>query len=231
MEGMERWLGSRGAVIAAWSVVSVLLLGAAGFALFLLIPSGSGGAGTGDALRSVTVAAVATPTVPSGRALFTGVVTKVEGQALIVNDQNQQSRRILVRANANIGRLSSSTGTGDIKTGEPVTISVRRNDAGGLVGGFVRIQPLNMIVISQNGGVASGQFVSGIVAAVEANYLRLKNDSGEQTITFSGTVRVSRFNPLALNEIRVGERVAIDGEHLVDGSIAAFSITALDPPR
>jgi hypothetical protein len=228
---MERWLGSRGALIAAWGFVGVVVLGAAGFALFLLIPSGSGGERPDDALRSVTVAAVATATVPSGRALFTGVVEKVEGQALIVNDQNRQPRRILVRASANIGRLSSSTSTGDIKVGEPVTISVRRNDGGGLVGGFVRIQPLNMIVVSQNGGVASGQFVSGTVAAVEANHLRLRNDSGEQTISFSGTVRVSRFNPLPLTEIRSGDRVAIDGEHLVDGSIAALSITALDPPR
>jgi RNase P/RNase MRP subunit p29 len=224
---MERWLGSRGALIAAWGVVGALVLGAAGFALFLLLPAGSGG-DTPAVLPSVTVAAVATATVPSGRALFTGTVERIEGQALVVQDQNKQPRRVLVRTNAHVGRLSSSTGLGDIKAGESVAVSVRRTDGGGLVGGFVRVQPLNMTIISQSGGVASGQFVSGTVAAVEANHIRVRTDTGEQIIAFSGTVRVSRFNPMPLSEIRQGERVAIDGEHLVDGSIAALAITALD---
>lgn len=229
MGEMERWLRSRGALIAAWGLVGVLVLGAAGFALFLLIPSGSGGEELNDTLRSVTVQAVATATAPSGRALLVGTVEKVEGQALIIQDQDKQSRRILVRTNATVGRLNPSTGTGDIKNGDAVTISVRNTDNGGLAVALIRIQPPDMPVFGQNGVVLNGRFISGTITAVEANYVRVQNASGEQTVSFSSTVRVSRFKPLPLGEIRVGERVGIDGEHLVDGSIAAIAITVLDP--
>jgi RNase P/RNase MRP subunit p29 len=231
---MERLLNTRGALIAAWSVVGVLVLGGVGFAVFLLVPAGSGADEGNATLRSVTVAVVATATVPTGRAAITGTVERVERQALVVKTANNESRRVVLRSNAHVGRLSTTTGTSDIKTGESVMVSIRRLDSGRLVGGSVRIQPADLPIVSPGGDARPSntagavQFVPGTVVAVEPNQLRIRTASGEQTLDVSGSVRVTRFSPVSLVEVRPGERVAIDGEHLVDGSLAAFSVQVFD---
>jgi hypothetical protein len=95
MTAVERWLNTRGALIAAWSMVAAVVLGAAAFAVYLVFPSGRGGADA--SLPSGTVAAVAGATPQSGRAVFSGTVERIEGQALLVM-AGGSATRVVVRS-------------------------------------------------------------------------------------------------------------------------------------
>lgn len=232
---MERWLNSRGARIAAWLCAGVLAAGAAGFALFLLLPAGSGAA-TGDdtrtALPAVTVVPVAAAAPTPGRTTFSGTLARVEGQALVVS-LGGESVRVLLRSGAPIGVVALA-GTGDIRAGEPVT-AVVTHQAGRLVATRVRLQPPEVPSLfpgsdrPRSGGSLDPLVVTGTVAAMEASHLRIATARGERRLEINSPTRITRFTPITPADLRTGQRVTIDGERLVDGSVAATSVQVFDP--
>lgn len=234
---MERRLNARGAVIAAWVVMGLLLAGAAGFALFLLLPAGSnaGGNGTATDLPSVAVAPVASPTPPSGRTRVSGTLERVEGQALVVNAGSGELTRVLVRSGAPIGAFSETT-TADIRPDEAVVVTVNRQADGRLVGTRVRLQPAAVPAdifggpAPAGGSTTSPNVVAGTAAGLDANRLRVRQPSGERTfdVELLPSVRVTRFTPVAIADTRPGQRVTIEGERLVDGSVAALAVVIFD---
>lgn len=231
---MERWLNTRGALVAAWTFAGIVALSAAAFALYLLIPAGGGGAGS-EVLPSVTVAAVTATPPPTGRTAFRGTVERVEGQALVVTDDNRQPRRVVLRRDARVGRLTTSFNLSDLKSGDSVVVGVQRQDGGRLVGIWVRVQPPDLLVLTRSGdprtpNAGIGQYVSGVLESVDDGQLRLRSTGGGGIVdvTISARLSVTRFVPVSLTEVRQGDRVVVDGEHLIDGSIAALSVQVLE---
>lgn len=233
---MERRLNSRGALIAAWTVVGLLAAGSAGFALFLVWPTVAGG-GAGDdthaARPAVTATALATATTPAGRAVLSGTLERVEGQALLVKVGEGELVRVLVRSGAPVGLVTGTT-AGEIQRGEPVVATVSRQSDGRLLATRVRLQPADILTGSPGteprpaGSSLEPQTVAGTVVSLDANRLRVRTPRGEQMVELASGARVTRFVPMPFSELRSGQRVTIDGERLVDGSIAALSVQVFE---
>lgn len=225
MSEMERWLNSRPAVLISWLIVALLGLGAAGFALFLLIPLVGGGASTEEAaLRTVTVqpsAATATP----GRTTLVGTVERVEGQALIVRPENSEPARVLVRQSAPVGTVTTSAPT-DIRTGESASIAVVRPPDGRVLALCVRLQASELPPVScqQRAGNSEPQILFGTVVSLDGNRLRVRTPRGDATFELSANPRITRFRPVSLTEVQTGQRVIVEGERLVDGSLAGLAV-------
>ena len=229
---MERLLGSRWALVTAWSFVGLLALGAAGFALYLLWPTATARLDDEPELRPVAVASVPVPTL-TGRLIFTGTVERVEGQALLVKVGDAEQTRVLVRSSAPVGLVTSTTAN-DIQRDEPVAVTVtRRSSDGKLEATRVRIQPTAVPAGTPASDTRATGFndpfvLIGTVTGREPGRLHLRTARGEQTVELGGGVRVTRFRPIAFSELRAGQRVTIDGERLVDGSLAALSVQVFD---
>ena len=235
MTRMERWLNTRVAVLTAWSIVALIALGGAGFALFLVLPllrGEDGGSGADAGLPADTVAAVASSTPASGRATFSGTLARVEGQALVLNLSDNETARVLVRRSAPVGTLVT-TSVGEIRAGEPVAVTVSRQADGRLLALRVRLQPPEVPVTTGSGdqragGATEPSVVTGSVTGVDGNRVRVRSARGEQTYEISSGARITRFRPMQFDELRPGQRVIIDGERLVDGSLAALSVQVFE---
>jgi hypothetical protein len=233
MAGMERWLNTRAALVTAWVVVFMLALGAAGFALYLLWPMAVGE--DADAAARSTAAPTATRATPvtAARTIFTGTLERVDGLALVVNVSGSEPARVLVRQGAAVG-LVAVTGTGDIRAGEPVTLRISRQPDGRLMALQVRLQPPEVPAGSQGleprttGAGVEPVFLIGTVAAVEGERLRVRTARGEQVVDLPANVRVLRFIAVAPAELRPGQRVTVEAEPLVDGTLAAFSVQVFE---
>lgn len=234
--GMERRLNSSIAVRIAWSIVGVLALGIGAFVVFLLapLPGGArGGADQADTALSVAVTPGA-PTPASGSATVSGVLERTEGQALIVKTSSGESVRLLLRRGAPVGSMRPASAS-DLRTGEPAVVTVRRQTDGRLVVVGVRLQPPDLPILPPNGDVRGGgsgpeaQSVTGVIAAIAGPMLRLTTSSGDQVFELSSTARVMRFSPLNAADLQPGQRIAVKGERLIDGSLAALAVQVFDP--
>ena len=231
---MERRLNSRAAKRTAWAIVGLMLAGVAGFAAFLVWPvlTGSGAVEDELFLDGAPLAAVTPAVTPGGRGLFTGTVQRIEGQALVLSSERLGQVRVLIRRGAPTGQVVFSSAS-DLRPGEDAVVIRNRQDDGRLLGVSVRLQPPELPMTGFNGSLrvppTSGPAdLVGKITAVEGRLLRLATAQGEQTVDLSPNVRVSRFALLPLTEVRVGQRLVIDGERLVDGSLSAYSVQVFE---
>jgi hypothetical protein len=232
---MERWLNTRAALVIAWSTVALLILAALGFVVYLLDPTIRGDARATDPSAEVfdigTMAPAPTATRPAGRAQLSGTVERVEGQVLVVKVTGRESARVLVRSGAPVGRVADGT-VSDLRPGEPVVVTLTSQSDGRLLVTRVRLQPTTVPVPTPAAEPRPGGplTVSGTVVALDGGRLTLRTAAGERTVELSSGVRVTRFVPIALADLTPGLRVAVEGEYLVDGSLAALVVQVFGGP-
>ena len=230
MTGMDRWLRSRFALIFAWSVVGAIVLGAAVFGLFLLSDAVDG---DGNQAATATPVLVLTGTTTPKRGLFGGVVDRNEGQVVSIRIPGGELVRAVIRRGTPVGRTADST-VRDLKASDPVIITT--TSEGGRQTAFrIRVQPATIPVafMSAEGRLStpvssSSGTITGQITGIDGNFLRVKTDSGEIGLPIAGNVRVSRFTPVQPEEIRKDQRIVIDGETLVDGTLSARSVQVFD---
>ncbi len=232
---MERWLNTRAALVIAWSTVALLVLAALGFVVYLLYPTVRGDARATDPSAEVldigTMAPAPTATRPAGRAQLSGTVERVEGQVLVVKVAGREPARVLVRSGAPVGRVTDGA-VSDLRPGEPVVVTLTSQSDGRLVTTRVRLQPTTMPVPTPAAEPRPGGplTVSGTVVSLEGNRLTLRTAGGERNVELSFGVRVTRFVPISLADLAPGLRVAVEGEYLVDGSLAALVVQVFGGP-
>ncbi len=233
---MERRLNSRGTVRTAWAIVATFALGIGGFALYLLLPltddSGAGDSQTG-ALAAISVQPVGSVTPASGPARLAGTLERVEGRVLVLNTgSGGETTRVLIRAAAPVG-MSTGGSVADIKPGEPVTATVRRQSDGRMLVVRIRLQPPEIPLAGPDGqrptsSSTETQTITGMVAAFESNSLRIRTPAGERPYDLASSAPVTRFVPLDSSALKPGQRIVVDGERLVDGSIGALAVQVFD---
>lgn len=231
---MERWLNTRAALIAAWSFIAALILGGVAFSVFLLLPSGA--ASDGERTLAAGTVVPVTATRPAGRALVTGTIEKVEGQTLVVRLTTPETVRVVLRRNAPVGRLTDGS-ISDVRGGEHIAANLSQQNDGRVIATRITVQPPEVPVFGRGSdpprpgnNISTPTLVTGTVVSVENGRLRILAGSGERQVDLANAVRVSRFVPIALTEITSGRRVSIDGEYLVDGSLAASAIVVFGGP-
>lgn len=231
---MERRLNSRAAIVGAWSIVGLMLAGIGGFALFLVLPL----LGIGDSddqaadLPAVAITTVTSGTPIGGRGWVSGTVERVEGRALVVNPGNGPALRVVIRPSAPLGRVTE-TGLSDIKPGEPVVAVGRRQD-NRIVSWRLYLQPPEGPIIGPGNeprtinSTPNSLDIAGSVISRDGQQLRLQTARGEQAIELNVAARVFRFTPIAAEEIKVGQRVTVDGERNIDGSLAGLWVQVVE---
>lgn len=230
---MERWLNTRAALVIAWSTVAVIMLAALGFVVYLLYPTlrGSAADSPAEALDIGTVAPAPTATRPAGRTQLSGTVDRVEGQVLVVKVSGREPARVLVRSGAPVGRVTDST-VSDLRPGEPVVVTLTSQSDGRLLATRVRLQPASVPTPAPAAEPHPGGplTVSGTVVSLDGSRLTLRTPAGERSVELTSGVRVTRFVPIALADLTPGVRVAVEGEVLVDGSLAALVVQVFGGP-
>lgn len=230
---MERWLNTRAALVIAWSTVAVIVLAALGFVVYLLYPTvrGTAAEAPAEALDLGTMAPMPTATRPSGRAQLSGTVDRVEGQVLVVKVSGREPARVLVRTGSLVGRVADAA-VSDLRPGEPVVVTLTTQSDGRLVATRVRLQPATVPVPTPTGEPRPGGplTVTGTVVSLDGSRLTLRTATGERSVELNPGVRVTRFVPLALADLPPGSRVAVEGEYLVDGSLAALVVQVFGVP-
>ncbi len=230
---MERWLNTRAALVIAWSTVALLVLAALGFVVYLLYPTVRGEARATDPSAEVldigTMVPAPTATRPAGRAQLSGTVERVEGQVLVVKVAGREPARVLVRSGASVGRVTDGA-VSDLRPGEPVVVTLTSPSDGRLVATRVRLQPTTMPTPAAEPRPGGPLTVSGTVVSLEGSRLTLRTAAGERTVELSSGVRVTRVVPIALADLTPGLRVAVEGEYLVDGSLAALVVQVFGGP-
>ncbi len=234
MAAMERWLNTRAALIAAWSFIAALILGGVAFSVFLLLPSGEASE-VDRALATATVAPV-TATRPAGRALISGTIEKVEGQTLVVRLTTPESVRVVLRRNAPVGRLADGS-IADVRGGEHVAANLSQQNDGRVIVTRITVQPPEIPIFGRGSdpprpgtNISTPTLVTGTIVSNEGGKLRIMASTGERSADLAPAVRVSRFVPMSLAEVTSGRRIAVDGEYLVDGSLAASAIVIFGGP-
>jgi hypothetical protein len=225
---MERWLNTRAALVAAWSVVGLIAAAALAFVVYLAVPSlrDSGADAKGAARSATTTATVAATRTPTGPRQFTGAIERVEGQALVVRDNDGLPVRVVVQRGSRIGRLAFSS-VADIHEGDTAVIRVSSNAAGALTAQRISLQPTDMPIISGPPRFETGnssQTVAGTILSRDGDQLRINAGAVQVSVTLPSSVRVFRFSPLTTDDLKQGQRVAVDGELIVDGSLIAHTI-------
>ncbi|MER3420435.1 MAG: hypothetical protein C4290_07885, partial [Chloroflexota bacterium] len=223
------------ALVIAWSTVALIVLAALGFVMYLLYPTVRGGTGSTDPSAEMldigTVAPAPTTTRPAGRAQLSGTVERVEGQVLVVKATGHEPVRVLVRGGAPMGRITEGA-VGDLRPGEPVAVTLTPQSDGRLLATRVRVQPASVPIPTPAGEPRPAGLltVAGTVISMEGNRLTLRTATGERAVELTSGVRVTRFVPIALTDLTPGLRVAVEGEYLVDGSLAALVVQIFGGP-
>lgn len=228
---MERRLNSRPVVLVAWTIVAGLLLAGIGLAAYIAIPALTGSDSDRPLADASVVAPSATPPL-TGRTIFSGTLERAEGAALVVRTGGTEPARVVVRQGAQVGRIVFASVT-DIKPGDPVLLSMSRQQDGRQIATRVRVQPLEIPSPNAGAGFGDGRGnalpeIVGTVVTAEGGRLQIRTNRGEVPVELSAGARVSRFLPVAAADLRAGQRLVIDGERLVDGSLAALSVQAFD---
>jgi hypothetical protein len=227
--GMERWLNSRAALVTAWSIVGALVTGVAGLALYLVVPSllnASGDNSTDRALLPAgTIVPVASGTPAGGQATVTGTIERLEGEALIMRAEGRDRTRVIVRRSIPVGKVEG-TSVSTIREGEPVVVGYNVSN-GRFSARVIRVQPADVPPGFRATPTTDFKYATGTVASLQGTTLRVRTQSEELTIEAAGAT-VSRFNHLALAQLREGQRIRVNGQIIVDGSLIAQAVVVLD---
>ncbi|MBI2761219.1 MAG: hypothetical protein HYX51_07330 [Chloroflexi bacterium] len=226
---MEQWLNSRAALITAWSIVGALVTGVAGLALYLIIPSllnASDDSSTDRAaLPTGTVVPVTSGTPAGGQTTLTGTIERLEGEALVIRAEGRDRTRVIVRRSIPVGKVEG-TSVSTIREGEPVVVGYTISN-GRFSARVIRVQPAEVPPGFRATPTADFKYATGTVASLDGTVLRLRTETEELTIEAVGAT-VSRFNHLALAQLREGQRIRVNGQIIVDGSLIARAVVVLD---
>jgi len=252
---MRRRAGGRAAAAVilsanriAWLVLGFVALGAAGFAAFLLVPSGGDRSDpVSDTARAdaspdgrSAVAQPATPTpvlasLPPRQVVRIGTVDHVSGHALSIQTAAHGQQRVLLRTDAEVIRVQNLPDPGAISPGDVVIVNTQvlitdpfkpPEDTG-------RVWRINIF----SGGpppefstlCPSVRDRAGTVVAVALDSLQLQTACGEETLEVLSSVEVQRYTWANITDLAIGHRVTVDGELLPDGTVSGAFVQILDP--
>ncbi|MFN8556957.1 MAG: hypothetical protein U0531_06260 [Dehalococcoidia bacterium] len=112
-------------------------------------------------------------------------------------------------------------------------VTLSRQTDGRMLVVRVRLQAATVpiIVFAGAGATVAGSAtdpgnVAGVIETVEPGKLQLRTERDTQVFDLSGNVRVTRFTAAALTDLRPNQRIAVDGERLIDGLLAAYAVHA-----
>ena len=146
-----------------------------------------------------------------------GQVESVEGDVLIVVDQNGEQTRVETDETTTIGK-SVSISVDDLGQGERVAVFGTENEDAILTAFMVQVSSQEL-TDEQGGGLA------GQVESVEDNVLIVVDEDGEQVrVETTEETVIQRNTSLSLADLEPGEQVIIVGIENEDGSILAESV-------
>jgi hypothetical protein len=234
----------------AWLIIGLFVVAMAAFGVYLLLPAEGGDAGpdqtsrqasaptSRDAQPSVPGATWATTTpsanLPLRRVQTSGVIEQVSGGAFTIRSDTGSTKRVVLRADAQMFRLTALPGPSAMQVGDAVSViteAITRDpfrppeDTG-------RVRVIRILEDGLPPG-ASPQCPQiggrlGSVVAFEQGQLRLVTACGEQVLDVPPTTPVQRVSTAQPSDLKAGQRVAVGGEELPDGSISGALVQILD---
>lgn len=234
----------------AWLVIGLLIVVLVAFGLYLLFPLGDGSIDRDPAAqRDGTVASSESPSpapgspavtatprasLPPRRVQSTGVIEQVSGSAFTVRSDTGSTKRIVLKADARMIRLTSMPGPSAIQVGDAVIVTTETiirdpfrppDDTGRVRGVLVFQDGLPPEASSQCPQIGAR---SGSVVAFEQGQMRLDTICGEQVLDIPPATPVQRVSTAQPTDLKAGQRVALGGEELPDGSISGAFVQILD---
>jgi hypothetical protein len=150
-----------------------------------------------------------------------GQVESVEGDVVVVKDQNGASVQVQTTAQTTIQKYASVT-IADLESGERVTVSGSENKDGSITARSIQAMPRNLF--NGQGGRLIGQ-----LEGVEGNVLVITNQNNEQVrVQTDGKTAFHRSETVAVTDLQPGQRVTVSGNTNDDGSITAFAVQVVD---
>lgn len=237
----------------AWAVIGLVVLSAIAFAVYLLLPTAigtderdplaeQGDIGTGDGMPPPIArwaSATSTPAAgrPPRRLEQTGVVEQVGGSAFTIQTDIRGMRRVVLKADAQLIRVTTLTGPSAIRVGDAVIVvteAITRDpfrppeDTGRVRVIRVLQDGLSPEASPRCPPIGSRQ---GSVTAFEQGRLRLQTACGEQVFDVSPTMPVQRLSTAQAGDLEPGQRASVVGEELPDGSISGVFVQIIDDPQ
>ena len=210
----------------AWATMALLVLGIAGTGLYLVVErlrSERRDRPVARPLAELPTATAAVAPQPAGARTISGEVQRVAGQALVVRTPDGDTERVLIRSDAQLNFVVSTRGPQTLQPGEHV-----------VVGPFVEQRDNTLVVMNVRATPALEQAPPdrcqqvGTVSAVEGNRLVYESLCGERRVILRRDVSVTRVSPARAESLRERQRVAVMGERLPDGTLAAQSVSILE---
>jgi hypothetical protein len=232
----------------AWLILGFSALVAAGFAVFLLIPTGGDDTdparntaqadASPDGRTTVAQPAVTTPasaSLPPRRVERTGTVDHVSGHALSIQTAAHDQQRVLLRTDAGVIRVHTLPGLSAVSAGDTVGVNtgVLVRDAfkppedTGRVWRIIIFADTPLPDLSSPCPAVGGRI--GTVVAVAPGSLHLQTACGEQLLEVLPSVQVQRRARADITDLAIGQRITVNGELLPDGTVSGALVQILDP--